>query len=95
MIKLIKNFELIREKDKRELESLLMVLNGVIRELEYTLESNMNKETKFSKSLVFLDEIEDYSDKTRKLMIKVIGENREEIPERRNIYKKTFDKIKR
>ena len=93
MIKLIKNFELIREKDKRELESLLMVLNGVMRELEYTLESNMNEETKFSKSLVFLDEIEDYLDKTRKLLIKV-KEDRKDIPEQRNIYKKILSKIK-
>ena len=93
MIRLIKNFELIREKDKRELESLLMVLNGVMRELEYTLESNMNEETKFSKSLVFLDEIEDYLDKTRKLLIKV-KEDRKDIPEQRNIYKKILSKIK-
>ena len=71
MIRLIKNFELIREKDKRELESLLMVLNGVMRELEYTLESNMNEETKFSKSLILLKEVEDYSDKTRKLLFKI------------------------
>lgn len=91
---MIKNFELIKEKDKRELESLLIVLNGVMRELEYTLESNMNKETKFSKSLVFLDEIEDYSDKTRKLLIRV-NEDRKDIPERRNIYKKILSKIKR
>ena len=90
---MIKNFELIREKDKRELESLLMVLNGVMRELEYTLESNMNEETKFSKSLVFLDEIEDYLDKTRKLLIKV-KEDRKDIPEQRNIYKKILSKIK-
>ena len=71
MIRLIKNFELIREKDKRELESLLMVLNGVVRELEYTLESNMEDENKFSKSLILLKEIEDYSDKTKKLLLKI------------------------
>ena len=68
---MIKNFELIREKDKRELESLLMVLNGVVRELEYTLESNMEDENKFSKSLILLKEIEDYSDKTKKLLLKI------------------------
>ena len=59
------------DNNKKELQSLLMVLNGVVRELEYTLESNMEDEDKFSKSLILLKEIEDYSDKTRKLLLKI------------------------
>lgn len=66
---MLKNIELLNEKDKKELESLLMVLNGIVKELEYTLTSNMKDEDKYSKFLILLKEIEDYSDKTRKLLV--------------------------
>lgn len=62
---------LLNDKNKKELQSLLMVLNGVVRELEYILESNMEDKDKFSKSLILLKEVEDYSDKTRKLLFKI------------------------
>ena len=40
------------EQDKKELESLLMVMNGIL------LESNMTKENKILKSFIYLEEIE-------------------------------------
>jgi len=68
---MIRFSNLLNDKNKKELQSLLMVLNGVVRELEYTLESNMEDKDKFSKSLILLKEVEDYSDKTRKLLFKI------------------------
>ena len=63
------------EQDKKELESLLMVMNGILLELEHNLlESNMTKENKILKSFIYLEEIENYSGKTRKLLNRIFSE---------------------